>query len=445
MRSGLWCWWLGGLAVVLTLGVASVVYLGFTPLRAPAGPTAPKGLTDRLRATVQRTVATGVQHYVEKRAVAAFLRTDLTPDQVIARFRDPRTPSDVRRLDAWRMAELIATPAAFAALEEALRNGAPEVRAMTAEALGHATQWPEAKSWLLRLLRDPDAQVATGAIRGLATLGDDESVRAIGTILLNSDASLELRLEVAERLGGVGSDAAVDLLVSGYAATDDEELLGVLVEGLGKCSFTATEKLFRDLVDNPDVDGKLRVRAVEALAANGGDALPFLRQLAATHDDPEVREAAAWTLGTNPGAGGDGTFLAQRLTVEPEADVRRRLYESLMHQSAIPLSAVTAQAETETDPAARIAAANAWALGLHQPEAAAAAATRFDEHWVPELRTTALSATSVNLRLRSVFALWRAGTSTAAQALTAISRCEEPKVAAAAQQALSTFGVATKP
>ena len=93
--------------------------------------------------------------------------------------------------------------------------------------------------------------------------------------------------------------------------------------------------------------------------------------------------------------------------------------------------------EAEEDVAARVAGFNALgrAAGL-QPGSAAAAA--FDQQIVPELLQIATSENSLNIQMRAVFALRRAQTAAAQDALAVIARSARPQVAIVAQNGLRT-------
>jgi HEAT repeat protein len=342
------------------------------------------------------------------------------------------------------MAERIGSPAALEALRQALVHGSPEQRGIAAEALGHG-RWPGVREWLLPLLDDPDRLVVLGAIRGLAALGDDLAIARLRVLLCNGDAPLEYRIEIARCLGALDSPQALAALGAGFEAAHDDDLAAVLLDSLGRQDFAATGGVFAELLADPQAGTELQANAADALAGSDAGALPLLAETAARHADAEVRAAAAWALGVNRDTGGYGPQLAAQLAAEPEAEVRRRLYEALVRQQEIPLAPVWTGAAQETDPAARIAAANALAAGLHGPSGTPADATRFDESLVPEMEGTATSPTSLNLRLRAVFALWRAGTPGAIAALYRIRDLEQPKVAAAAQHALAALGQAARP
>jgi len=114
--------------------------------------------------------------------------------------------------------------------------------------------------------------------------------------------------------------------------------------------------------------------------------------------------------------------------------VRRRCYEALQHQRNVPVDTVLAEASNESEPAARIAAANALALAMSRGNQDASLANRFDGEWVPVLQTEALANPSLNLRMRAVFALSRAGTQEADRALREISQTAEPRTAAVAER-----------
>ena len=121
---------------------------------------------------------------------------------------------------------------------------------------------------------------------------------------------------------------------------------------------------------------------------------------------------------------------------EPEADVRRRLYEAMIHQSDTSPGRIIPLVLAEENTATRIAGLNALGESLrHDPSAAAA--REFDAALVPELQRLATSPNTPNLQMRAVFALRRAATPAARQALAEISRSADPAIAAAARNGLN--------
>ena len=89
----------------------------------------------------------------------------------------------------------------------------------------------------------------------------------------------------------------------------------------------------------------------------------------------------------------------------------------------------------EEDTAARIAGLNALGESVRQ-DPSSSAAQDFDEKLVPELQHLATSPNSLNLQLRAVFALRRAGTPAAREALARIESTAPPQVATAARNGL---------
>ena len=92
---------------------------------------------------------------------------------------------------------------------------------------------------------------------------------------------------------------------------------------------------------------------------------------------------------------------------------------------------------SETDHSALVAGFNALGDAVGRGSVSQDVATTFDSQIVPELTQIALSDDeSVNLRTRAVFALRRAGTDVAIQALAQISQTQTPMVARAANNGL---------
>jgi hypothetical protein len=191
------------------------------------------------------------------------------------------------------------------------------------------------------------------------------------------------------------------------------------------------------VVASTEAEAELKVAAVEALADSSADAIPFLLDVAEGHGDPEVRASAAWSAGVNAETGGFAAPIAELLLREPEADVRRRLYEAMTRQRDVPADVCLAGTLRETDLAARVAGANAVAVGVRQGAAPPAVASQFETVIVPQLVETALSEATLNLRMRSVFALRRAGTPSAREALAQIAASASGPVAQAAEHGLA--------
>ncbi len=297
--------------------------------------------------------------------------------------------------------------------------------------------WPEAlrREAACGLLQCANPDVVAFGIRGLANIGDEGSRAALAGILHNGTKAQSLRLKAATALGRIGSQSAADDLILAFNEFPEEDTHRHLLDALGHCPFPVIENTFRDYLADPEVPAELRSAAAEALSNSTGESLPMLQNLAATDADPEVREMAAWAISTREPGGQLGSELARMLVVEPEPDVRRRLYEGLLVQAENPADSLLPLIESEDDPAARVAAFNSAGDAVGRGSSAALAA-RFDSQMVPELEAVALGESSLNLRMRAVFALRRADTLPARNALSRISTTPTPEIATAAANGL---------
>lgn len=379
-------------------------------------------------------VVQGLRRYGENR----MLQTDLSEQQLVARFLDESAPLVARKLDAWRLA-VLGTNNARAALLNVLQTGSSVMRAVVAEMLGHS-RWPDTRAILARLLVEPNSTVANGAVAGLVLLGDDRSVKVLRDALFSNVTDPALRTLIALRLADVQSRAALDALKIAFARRNlPPETWQQVVVSLGRFPFHQTAEVFRSVVNNQALSAELKTAAVEVLINAGQTSLPFLTDLAVKHADADLRASAAWAVGMHPNTGLLGEQLAQSVKNEANAEVRRRLYESLMRQDAIPVDELLDQALTEEDTATQVAAANMLAVAVGQADASASVQRRFDDQAVPYLQAVALGNDTLNVRYRAVFALTRAGTGSALSALEEIERQGEPQVAALASRSVERY------
>jgi hypothetical protein len=144
---------------------------------------------------------------------------------------------------------------------------------------------------------------------------------------------------------------------------------------------------------------------------------------------------AAWAIGAHENETRLGPQLTAMAESEAASDVRRRLYEALLPQAEIPAARLLPKVMAEEDPAARIAGFNALGRAARISPASPEAAD-FDTRVVPELQRAASEANSMNLRMRAVFALRRAGTPAAVQALQSLSGHSDKTIATAASNGL---------
>jgi HEAT repeat protein len=297
------------------------------------------------------------------------------------------------------------------------------------------TNNPAAKAWLRPLLDDTHAEVVIGALKGLSLIGGEDVTSWAAEILGDGGRGESVRIAAAVALGTIHTPASRDALAAAFAGMPGEEIATEILNGLGRYPFGEVAPVFQDLLAAPDAPEDLRATAVEALALSTREAVPFLLDRAGGDGSEDVRAMAAWAISAHE----DETRLGAQLTAmaekEAEPDVRRRLYEALLPQAEIPAARLLPKVMAEEDPAARIAGFNALGraarLAPTSPEAA-----DFDSRVVPELQRAASGTNSMNLRMRAVFGLRRAGTPAAVQALQSLSGHSDKTIATAASNGL---------
>lgn len=400
---------LAAVAVFARHGMDSAVSGSATPL-----------LTRVQTAVVQpvtRAVGREIERRLRSRREARQRMSGIGDEEAIARFLDERTSLADRRVYAYRLAA-IGTPDAIAALRRVLATAPPEDRAFVVQLIG-TTDSRAMKPELRRFLDDPDTDVARAAVRALAAIGGADVAAELGHLMGADDMTDAMRIEAAIGLGEMGTAAARRALLDALAACTSGPVASQIVESLGRFPFARVAGAFGDLLTRPSTPAELRVTAVEALSRSTRDAVPFLLDVAAADADEDVRAAAAWASGMQ-GSTQIGPRLAALAVSEPAADVRRRLYEALLPQREIPIERLLPAIDGEDDLAAKVAGLNAIGAAVGRDQSAPIAAA-FDAEIVPDLRRIADSENSLNLRMRAVFALRRAGTPAAQEALVALA------------------------
>lgn len=424
------CLWLfaAAVAALVAWAVFSIGYQRTLPLDEPATgvlATATKPVVDALAWPLQRQI----RRVLSRESLLG----DISESETIASFLDRRTPDGERRILANRLARLN-TPAAVEALVRAFREAPPERLAFMAQLLG-STGHPAMKPLLLPLLEHDDAEVVAATIRGLAAIGGPEITAAIEQVLADGTREEGVRVEAALALGEIGSTSARDTLAATLTNDPDSELTNAALTALGKMPFARVAPVFEQFLANAETPAELRATAVEALAFSTKEAVPFLLDAAARDADEEVRASAAWAISAHDPRPGLGPQLVALAQSEPEADVRRRIYEALLPQTELAAAQVLSLATAETDVSARVAGFNVLGAAAGRAPASALAA-QFDNAIVPELQRIAANENTVNVRMRAVFALRRANTPAARAALAALATSSTPQIAAAASHGL---------
>ncbi len=290
------------------------------------------------------------------------------------------------------------------------------------------------------LLASDNPAEAQLAVRVLAVIGGDANTDSLKVIINNASLPKPLRLEAALAMGIVGTPRARDTLINAFRVFPEPEIHEQILGALGQFPFTQIESTWKQILGDPNTPAEVRVAAVDALANSSPDALPFLKTMAGSDRDPQVREMSAWAISALPGAGENellGPDLARMAKAEPEADVRRRLYEALPAQVNNPSESLLPVIQGETDYAARVAGFDALADTVKRG-ASSGLSAKFDAEIVPELTEIAVSNQTLDVRTRAVFALRRANTPAARQALQTLSQTPNQKIALAARHGLKS-------
>lgn len=392
-------------------------------------PRAQRMVSQPITASLSRRI----REYAQRQADAKYLKDGLSLEETIARFLDEDAPMSERRIHAYRLARE-RTSAADAALRKVMAGAAAADRAYMAELIGK-TRASGAQKWLWPLLEDSDESVVLAAIRGLSMIGGDKVTSGLESVLANPEKPEKVRIEAAVALGRIGTDLSQAALLDALARDSSEELTTEILRGLGQSDFNRISPVFSTYLADPSTTPEMRVVAVESLAHSSNEAIGFLMETAAGDPDTEVRASAAWAISAHQSVNDLGGPLAEMAVSEPEPVVRRRLYEAMLCQAQIPADSILPKVMEEEDAAARIAGFNVLGnLARQQPSSEARAI--FDRQVATELRDLATGANSLNLQMRAVFALRRAGTPTAMQALAAIEAAGTEQISTAARNGL---------
>lgn len=373
------------------------------------------------------------ERHVRARADLMFMNTGASLEETLQAFLDESVDLKDRRIHAYRLAR-VGSPECIAALLEVLATAPPEDLAFMAQLIG-STGNPAARDWLVPLLDDSDEGVVRAAIRGLSAIGGDEVTEKITAILEDDNQPEPVRIEAALGLGTIGTPAAGDALVQALGGTPSDDLAIPLLDGLGRFDFPRVEATFTQVLEHPETPAALKIAALEALSNSSGGALPYLLNGAEHQANPELRAAAAWAISAQAEGPDCGSELIRLAGKEPEPDVRRRLYEAMLPQASVQADALLSKVQAEDDPAARVAGFNAIGAAIRR-QPSSVAAGNFDREIAPELVRIATEPNSLNLQMRAVFALRRAGTPAAQDALARIVQSAPPQVATAARHGL---------
>lgn len=433
-RRRIWCLVIGiPLALVLVI-IGSIRFEAHFRDRGTPDPPLVGAIRDNLTRPVTNAVSEGIRRGIRARIEARqrHYLGDMSVADTIRALEDESLPLEQRRIHAVRLA-MLEDPEGLEALLRLLDKVEGADKAYLIELLG-STGRAGLLPLIVPLLEDPDPRLRMAAIRALGGIGSEEAVASLAQVLGQPDRAIAERCAAAEALGATGAPAARDALLACLPAFPKEQESEIL-RALGCFPFNEIRDAIEPFVADPNAPAGARVEVVESLARSTRDCLPYLLDLAREDASEDIRAAAAWTVGTHGRTGGAGPRLAGMARNERDTLVRRRLFEAMIPQSEVPAAEVLGLAIAETDVPARVAGYNA--AGAAIAGTPGSAADRFDSHAVPDIVSIALHPNSLNIRMRAVFALRRAGTPGSLAALATIADADVPhEVSAAARSGL---------
>lgn len=344
------------------------------------------------------------------------------PEENLNIVSDDKSSLQDRNRAAWSLATL-GDEEALSGLEKVLlqQETPAQLKAIILEGLGYSEEL-QAKQIILSSLAEDDDTIIRGAIRGLAVVGDEDSVSILSDIMLSDEYSSSVTAEAAMGLGKIDDSGVYDILVDAFhGATDsgNDELRENIIFALGQRDIWETSGFLQTVLDDRTSDHSLQVAVVEAVEDAQGDTIPFLLNNL-YNDNSEVRASTAWSLAVAEEPGDIAEELQASLEGEDSAEVRKRLYQALCNQENVDIRDISNVILSETDLEARLAGYDLLARHINDTETNSLKEL-FDEIVIPELQEVALKSQKLSTRLGAIITLKRAGTQEASLALEDIS------------------------
>lgn len=352
------------------------------------------------------------------------------PDTLINIFLDKDAPLSDRRNAAWILAKLGDTDILLQLENILLQQDSPTyLKAAIAEGLGYSSN-PMAKNLIFSALENDNDVVVRGAIRGLAAIGDRDSILTLSELLSANNGSNSVIAETAKELAKIDHPDAYDALVRAYNESYDTttmEFKESIIAALGQRDISETGDFFQNILDETNFSLPLKLATIEALQDAQGDTIPLL--LPYLNDEiSEIRSETAWTLAYVDDPGDVADSLERRLAVEEDAEVRKRLYQALGNQDSVDISAHAEVILQEPNLETRLSGYDLLASHIRTSENKTFQ-EQFAEKVIPELRKIALSSERINNKLSAVMALRKASTTESYYALKSIaSESPDPKI-----------------
>jgi HEAT repeat protein len=356
---------------------------------------------------------------------------ELSEEELLSVLFDRDAIVKMRRRAAWTLAKN-GSEKILSELEKILNQEdmSGDMKAAIAEGLGYSSDL-RAKEIILAALENEDDMVVRGAIRGLSATGNEDAISTLSNFMNSTDVSESVRAEAATGLGKIDSPDAFNALIGVYQSAEEannDNLKKDIIAALGQRDISETGEFFQKLLDESTSDPSMRLAAIEAIEdAQGNTNFILLNTL--NDEDSAVRAEAAWALALADDSGDIAGVLQDRLMMEVDAGVRKRLYQALGNQEKTNIDDATARLiYEEPDMAARLAGYDSLAKNIGSSENTKLE-EQFEKTAIPELQEIALSDDKLNYKLSAVIALKRTGTVESLRALEEIAaKSLDPKV-----------------
>ncbi len=416
-----------GIGALLLLQISSVPEIAL-PAATPASPTE---IANESQPTAPALPTTNSQIAENPETAPTILRH---PDAHI--LANQSLSLDERARAALRLAQA----APDGARDELLRvienpDEAPFLRAAAAQALAQLDD-RESRALAEKLAHGNDANLARGAIRGLASHDNPANVDFLANLLNNQSSPEAVRMEAALGLAKMNSPAAYEALLQATHAELDthasEPVFHDVLRGLVRGHYNRSGGLIDNYLNHPEIDSGTKVVAIDEMAGlSGNEALAALL-VQAQSEDPAVREAAAWAIASHNDASLARDYLLEFVEKEQHPWVRTGFYEALRHQESIDITNVWDRVANEQNLSARLSG-----IKLIADHLSPTSKERFSNDFVPQLQEIATNDPSLTNRLDAIIALGRArDVESATNVLRQIQKSDNAELQRAAQLAL---------
>jgi hypothetical protein len=139
--------------------------------------------------------------------------------------------------------------------------------------------------------RTDDPEIHEAAMFAIGRHGGDRAFQMLADIVRDPNKDPELRQQAFYSISHTGRDEAVaDLAVDILKTESDPEILHAALFALARSDGEVPDKVFLDLINNPQADEELRAQALYFAAQRGQLDVAFLRQIYAQAESRDMKQ-----------------------------------------------------------------------------------------------------------------------------------------------------------